>query len=74
LFRNPEEGQGSQRAVMPMMMMMMMMMTIRNVVFWDVAPCGFSRNVDFVTHLPVFVLRDWYATMKDLSGRSESRK
>jgi hypothetical protein len=27
LFRNPEEGQGSQRAVVPVMMMMMMMMT-----------------------------------------------
>jgi hypothetical protein len=26
LFRNPEEGQGSQRAVVPVMMMMMMMM------------------------------------------------
>jgi hypothetical protein len=25
LFRNPEEGQGSQRAVVPVMMMMMMM-------------------------------------------------
>jgi hypothetical protein len=26
LFRNPEEGKGSQRAVVPVMMMMMMMM------------------------------------------------
>jgi hypothetical protein len=26
LFRNPDEGQGSQRAVVPVMMMMMMMM------------------------------------------------
>jgi hypothetical protein len=26
LFRNPEEGQGSQRAVVPVMIMMMMMM------------------------------------------------
>jgi hypothetical protein len=26
LFRNPEEGQGSQRAVVPVVMMMMMMM------------------------------------------------
>jgi hypothetical protein len=28
LFGNPEEGQGSQKAVVPMMMMMIMMMVM----------------------------------------------
>jgi hypothetical protein len=28
LFRNPEEGKGSQRAVVPVMMMMMMMIPV----------------------------------------------
>jgi hypothetical protein len=31
LFRNPEEGQGSQKAVMPVMMMMMMMMSVQDI-------------------------------------------
>jgi hypothetical protein len=33
LFRNPEEGQGSQRAVMPVTMMTMMMMMMILLVF-----------------------------------------
>jgi hypothetical protein len=30
MAKNPEEGQGSQRAVVPVMMMMMMMMMMMN--------------------------------------------
>jgi hypothetical protein len=55
MANNSEEGQGSQRAVVPMMMMMMMMMNL-DLSFLDVSFSRIRRSISVVSKEILFYI------------------